>query len=201
MNGGPLAERVYEALRRRILENGFRPGARLDPAELAGELASSVTPVRDALHRLVGEALVETRTGGGFHLPLVDEPGLADLYGWHAELLLAALRRGADGARLDGQAPGRLDGADLAERARHLFARLAASTPNIEHRRALGSVGARLHAARRLEPAVLSGVEAEIEAIEAAAADRASLRRLIQAYHRRRIRTAAAIVRALYRGG
>lgn len=198
MNSGPTADRVYEALRRRILENGFRPGARLDPAELADALASSVTPVRDALHRLVGEALVDTRTGGGFYLPLIDEPGLADLYSWNGDLLLAALRNRTGPV----QPTGGVGAADLADRVQHLFAAVAAGSPNAEYLRAVGSAGARLHAARRLEPAVLDEVAPEVNALEAAIrdGDAPALRRLIQAYHRRRSRSAAAIVRALYRG-
>ena len=70
MNSGPTSERVYGALRERILANVFAPGARLDPAVLASELASSVTPVRDALHLLAGEQLVEVRPGDLIHADL-----------------------------------------------------------------------------------------------------------------------------------
>lgn len=200
MNGGPTAERVYDALRRRILENGFRPGQRLDPAELADALASSVTPVRDALHRLVGEALVDARAGGGFHLPLVDEPGLADLYSWNAEVLLTALRAAGSGPVGAARC---LEAMDHAERTQNVFAKIAARSSNLEHRRAIWSAGARLHAVRRVEPAVLADVQSEIDALEVTAAngDAAALRRLILVYHRRRSRSAAVIVRALYRGG
>ena len=91
MNSGPTSERVYGALRERILANAFAPGARLDPAVLASELASSVTPVRDALHLLAGEQLVEVRPGDGFHLPHLTGPGLDDLYALNAELRLLAV--------------------------------------------------------------------------------------------------------------
>src|SRR3546814_20965129 len=98
MNAGLTSERVYEGLRQRILDREFRPGDRLDPSALAEVLNSSVTPVRDALHNLTGAGLVETRTSEGFHLPHIDEPGLQDLYAWHAEILSLALRsrRAAD---------------------------------------------------------------------------------------------------------
>src|SRR3546814_5703166 len=79
MNSGHTAERVYDAIKQRIMAHEFRPGDRLDPAVLAELLASSVTPVRHALHMLAGEGLVEARTSGGFHLPSIDEPGLEDL--------------------------------------------------------------------------------------------------------------------------
>src|SRR3546814_94230 len=65
---------------------------RSDPAVLAELLASRVTPVRDALHMLAGEGLVEARTSGGFHLPSIDEPGLEDLYAWAGEVAALAIR-------------------------------------------------------------------------------------------------------------
>lgn len=92
MNSGLTAERVYDAIRAQILDRAYLPGTRLDPAQLAKELAASMTPVRDALHRLMGEGLVEARTGSGFHLPLLNEPSLIDLYRWSHELSLLALR-------------------------------------------------------------------------------------------------------------
>src|SRR5690606_19908960 len=92
MNSGATAERVHEVLKARIMGREFRPGDRLDPAVLAAPLSASVTPVRDALHLLTGEGLVETRTSGGFHVPALDEPALKDLYGWSAELLALAIR-------------------------------------------------------------------------------------------------------------
>src|SRR3546814_2721046 len=92
MNSGHTAERVYDAIKQRIMAHEFRPGDRLDPAVLAELLASSVTPVRDALHMLAGEGLVEARTSGGFHLPSIDEPGLEDLYAWAGEVAALAIR-------------------------------------------------------------------------------------------------------------
>src|SRR3546814_14778609 len=74
------------------MANELRPGDRLDPAVLAELLASSVTPVGDALHMLAGEGLVEARTSGGFHLPSIDEPGLEDLYAWAGEVAALAIR-------------------------------------------------------------------------------------------------------------
>lgn len=47
MNSGPTAERVHEALKRRIMGREFRSGDRLDPAVLAAPLSSTVTPARD----------------------------------------------------------------------------------------------------------------------------------------------------------
>jgi len=200
MNSGPTAERVHETLRKRIMTRAYRPGDRLDPAVLAAPLASSVTPVRDALHLLTGEGLVETRTSGGFHIPALDEPALKDLYDWSAELLALAIHAWP---RAGAPAPMPVVLADqpIADRASEIFLAVARRSANGEHPRAVDRLNARLHATRSVEPHVLDGVEEELAAIGLAAAsgERDRLRRLSTAYHRRRRRAAAAIVRAVYR--
>ena len=201
MNSGPTAERVYDALKRRIMARAFRPGERLDPAQLADTLASSVTPVRDALHRLTGERLVTTRTGDGFHLPPLDEPGLCDLYGWTCEVLLLAIRGwppSADPVQASPSAgPTRPCQAAIAR----LFADVAGRSANVEHVAALSSLNDRLSSVRLVEPQVLEHTEEEIEELQSALVGDGdkSLRSLVTAYHRRRKRHAADIVRATYR--
>lgn len=91
MNAGHTSERVQDALRRFIMERRFGPGAKLEPGELAAMLNASTTLVREALNHLAGAGLVESRTGGGFHLPLGDEVGLQDLYMFSGEKLHLAL--------------------------------------------------------------------------------------------------------------
>src|SRR5256885_14478398 len=86
-------ERVYAAIRQRLREGAYRPGARLEPALLSDELNASVTPVRDALHRLTGERLVEAPRHEGFRVPMMTETTLRHLYGWHLDLLLLAVMK------------------------------------------------------------------------------------------------------------
>jgi DNA-binding GntR family transcriptional regulator len=200
MNSGPTAERVYEALKRRIMEHGFRPGDRLDPAMLAETLSSSVTPVREALHRLTGEGLVDTRTSEGFHLPAIDEPALKDLYGWTNDVLLLAVR-GWSRARVPVITSSGVARSGSANWTAAIFLSIAERSSNSEHGRAVLSLNARLHAVRSVEPQVLDVVDAEIASIaEAVAGEEAErIRRLVSAYHKRRRRSAAALVRALYR--
>ncbi len=202
MNAGATAERVYDAIRRRIMTRGFRPGERLDPAALAETLASSVTPVRDALHLLTGEGLVVARAGEGFHLPQLDQPALNDLYSWFADVVVCTVR--AWPANLDKvPPPGGESTEEPAERSARLFAQMAMLSSNAEHAAAIASLNARLHAIRCVEPLVLGSIPAELDAIEAASLARegAELRRLIAGYVRRRMRHSAEIVRALYRAG
>lgn len=198
MSSGVTAERVYDALKRRLLSGALLPGEKLEPARLADDFSSSVTPVRDALHRLTGERLVETRTSDGFHLPLVTEPGLRDLYGWNAELvrlIARSWRRDAIGSALASDLP-----ADLAGATRTLFDRFALRSANPEHREQIASSNDRLTAARHAEGRVLSELEDELRAL-AETFDREPASQLLQridAYHRRRYRAVPAIVRALY---
>ncbi|GGD84460.1 hypothetical protein GCM10011515_00220 [Tsuneonella deserti] len=200
MNSGATAERVYDALKQRLMNHEFHPGDRLDPAMLADPLAASVTPVRDALHRLTGEGLVETRTSGGFHVPQLDEPALKDLYGWSGELVALALR----GWPTEGSAgkPTPVEGT-VAERAAAVFLAVGHRSRNGEHARAIDRLNARLHAVRMVEPHVLEAVDGELAELAEATnrSERKLLGRLSVAYHRRRDRAAAAIVRAVYRAG
>lgn len=203
MNSGATAERVYHVLRRRIMEHEFPPGDRLDPAALAEPLASSVTPVREALHVLTGEGLVETRTGGGFHLPPLDEPGLKDLYGWSAELLSLAIRgwpRAVDASGTQAQVS---EHATVADRTADLFLAIGRASLNREHARAIDGLNARLHAVRIVEPHFFESAESDVAEIASrfARGERDALRRLSASYHRRRRRLAADIVRAAYRIG
>lgn len=205
MTSGATSGRVYDVLKRRVLEREFRPGDRLDPTTLSETLNSSVTPVRDALHSLKGEGLVETRTSEGFYLPHVDAPGLQDLYGWTAEVLSLAIKhwhtKPPDG---DNPSPTtEMAAAETAQAAADLFAGIAHRSRNVEHRRAVASTNDRLHAARLAESKVMTGIQDELAAITAALVrgSTSDVRVLLASYHRRRHRAAAEIIRTLYRNG
>ena len=53
------AERAYKFIRSSILAGRFGSGMRLKEQEIAGELAISRTPVRDAIRRLHSDGLIE----------------------------------------------------------------------------------------------------------------------------------------------
>ncbi|MCM8732421.1 GntR family transcriptional regulator [Hephaestia sp. GCM10023244] len=190
MNAGSITERVYDALKRRLTGGSYRPGERLDPTTLAETLISSVTPVRDALHRLTGERLVETHPGTGFSVPHVTDADLRDLYEWSGQILTLAVRHSGPRdptAQTDITTP-------------RLFERIAAQSRNVEHAAAISTLNARLALARSVEPGLLDDLTEELHAMARAfAADDKDLSQLIVRYHRRRIRAAAEIVRSLYR--
>lgn len=60
---GSLSARAYVALREGLISGQFRPGQRLVMQELADQLGTSVTPVREACLRLVSERGLELRSG------------------------------------------------------------------------------------------------------------------------------------------
>lgn len=56
---GPLGQRVYVALRDRILDLSLEPGAVLRKSALCGQLGVSRSPIADALGRLSSDGLVD----------------------------------------------------------------------------------------------------------------------------------------------
>lgn len=65
----PVRERTYEFLKTNLLSGRFSPGDRLVEEQLAGELGVSRTPIREALHKLELEGLVEPIGTRGFRVP------------------------------------------------------------------------------------------------------------------------------------
>lgn len=86
---GDNSLRVYDALRQRIATRRYAPGQRLTEAEIASEFEISRTPVRQALHRLEVEGLIEVKNGVGLRVTEVDEAELKDIY--ELRMSLAAL--------------------------------------------------------------------------------------------------------------
>jgi DNA-binding GntR family transcriptional regulator len=192
-------DRVYAAIRDQLRRRRFRPGARLEPAALADQLNASVTPIRDALHRLTGERLVEAPRHEGFRVPQLSEARLRHLYAWHLDLLLLALMRRRPIAAECPPAP--TDAPDEHERRRALFVAIARSTGNPEHLAALESVAERLQPLEQLEDMLLDEVALETEAICDAlrAGDARQLRRRLVRYHRRRERIVPELLDRLER--
>src|ERR671923_2383300 len=77
---GDNSMRVYDVLRQRIATRQYAPGSRLTEAEIAQEFEVSRTPVRQALHRLAVEGLVEVKNGVGIRVTEVDDAELQDIY-------------------------------------------------------------------------------------------------------------------------
>lgn len=184
-------ERVYATLKQKLRQGGLRPGERLEPAALSDELFASVTPIRDALHRLTGERLVEAPRQDGFRVPLLSETRLRHLYAWHRDLLLLAImrRRALPAVDFDTTSPNR-PLMSPHEQIRAMFTAIARSTSNPEHILALESIAERLEPLERLEDMLLKEVEAESQLIFDAirSGNARLLRRRLLSWHRRRER-------------
>ncbi|WP_322013001.1 GntR family transcriptional regulator [Paraburkholderia sp. J12] len=70
---------VLQRIRHAILDGEWPPEHRLAPAALATRFDTSTTVVREALTRLTGEHLVESRTNRGFFIPRLDLREFSDL--------------------------------------------------------------------------------------------------------------------------
>jgi DNA-binding GntR family transcriptional regulator len=76
-----LLDQVYEALKERILDRTYEPGAKLNIDALRRELDVSSTPLREALARLSAEGLVKAAPFVGFAVaPMPSSDYYRDLY-------------------------------------------------------------------------------------------------------------------------
>lgn len=76
-----LAESVYEAVKRQIMDLELAPGARINMDQLARTLEVSNTPLREALTRLESEGLVTRRSLQGYSVvPLPARSDLEELF-------------------------------------------------------------------------------------------------------------------------
>ncbi len=75
----PLADLVYERLVGAIVEGILQPGSKLSERGLAAALGISAQPVREALRRLEGEGMVETRPRSGSVVARFDNGKLVEM--------------------------------------------------------------------------------------------------------------------------
>ncbi|WP_348657519.1 GntR family transcriptional regulator [uncultured Sulfitobacter sp.] len=73
-------ERTYLQLKEMAVNYDFKPDSRLNETELAKKLATSRTPLREALNRLVAEGFFTFRSGKGFFCRSLNPIGIMHLY-------------------------------------------------------------------------------------------------------------------------
>ena len=76
----PAHERVYRALRARILSGEMAPGEQVTLRGLAEELGVSMTPAREAVRRLVAERALEATASGRVAIPAPGARRLEELF-------------------------------------------------------------------------------------------------------------------------
>ncbi|WP_073494148.1 GntR family transcriptional regulator [Actinacidiphila paucisporea] len=77
---------AHARLREMIVAGAYAPGQRLTETEVAGALAMSRTPVREALRSLVADGLVRSADGRGVVVTALDPAALRDTYRVRAAL-------------------------------------------------------------------------------------------------------------------
>ena len=93
-----LADKAYAAVRDEILRGQLRPGTPLSRRRLARQLGMSVLPVTDALRRLEGDGLVESRARAGTRVRVPTETDVRELYELREALETASARLFAERA-------------------------------------------------------------------------------------------------------
>ncbi len=73
-----LGQKATELLRQMVLDGSFKDGERLVEDRIASELGISRTPLREALHRLAQEGILEKRRTGGYVLRTLQRTEIED---------------------------------------------------------------------------------------------------------------------------
>lgn len=193
---GSLTDRVHADIKAELTRGAVLPCDRVDVADICERYKVSPSPVRNALNRLVGEGLLETRSHDGFYVPRLTEDGLRDLYVLNELFLLTSL----DAAPTETPLPAPPVHLGIVEDTETLFLNLASLSGNHQIRRQMGCLNDHLRAIRHLPD--LGWVDRSVELSEIGYAcimqDRSGLARLIRRYHRQRYDLLPRIVALAY---
>jgi len=136
-----LADQAYAAIREEILRGQLRPGMALSRRRLARELGMSVVPVTEALQRLEGHGLVESRPRAGTRVRVPTEKDVRELYDLREALESQSARLFAERATADQC----LELREMADHVDVLFGRLAAGGEDPAFRSAVHSTHVKFH--------------------------------------------------------
>jgi len=191
---------VYGQVKRDLRSGRYVPGQRIDPATLAAGLNISVTPVRFALYRLVGETLIVDHARDGLHVPLLNEVALRDLYDWMEHLLLTACDSGVSrlASKVEPLQIVSADG-DLVKLTWQLFDTIARATARGALHHAVKQTNDRLAPIRHAEQELLKHGFEELSELNRLwqARDMPCLKSALRDYHERRRELVPCIVALL----
>jgi DNA-binding GntR family transcriptional regulator len=74
-----LSAQLYTQLRSALMDGQLSPGERLTISTVAEQFGTSITPVREAIFRLVSERALEMRTATSVHVPKLDPRQLREV--------------------------------------------------------------------------------------------------------------------------
>lgn len=121
LNRGNLSEQVYVTIRASLMDGRYTPGERLTIASLAAQLGVSITPVREAIFRLVSERALEMRAATSIRVRRLTAAELREIQIIRHHLEGEAAAQAA--AKISAKTLGRL------EKLQAEFTRAAASDP------------------------------------------------------------------------
>jgi len=90
-----LSSRVYSEIRDALMNGQYEPGERLRIAALAEQMGVSITPVREAIFRLVSEQGLEMKAATAVHVPVITAAHLREIQLIRHHLEGAAAERAA----------------------------------------------------------------------------------------------------------
>ena len=94
-----LRDRVYLDLRQALMTGRFMPGQKMPIRSLAATLGTSLTPVREALRRLISEGVLEGRPNRTVRVPVMTRVKLLELR--ELRVSLESLAAGHAAGRID----------------------------------------------------------------------------------------------------
>jgi len=120
-----ISDQIYEVLKERILLGKIASGERIIESNLAEDLKTSRTPVREAFQRLVQDGLVERVPQGGVRVSVITPRTVKEVFGIRAVLEGYALELACD--NIDVETVLKLK--ELAKQARKLLSSSGANDP------------------------------------------------------------------------
>lgn len=194
------AEQVYRDLKKALLSGRFTGSSDLSVTELASEFGLSSSPIRDTLHRMFGERLLEVGHHHGFRVIGWTPQKLRDSYTWHGQLIRLALK---SVARANPQLPVAPDGwatdyttpEAIVATTERMFVTLAGVSGSEEIVAAIANAGERLRAVRLREVEHWPDCADELNSanILAVSGTGKALLQMLWNYHRRRIRAVSML--------
>ena len=91
----PLGHHVFENLKQAIVRGDFSPGNRLVESRIAEAMGISRTPVREAIHKLEREGLIQKLPRGGFSVSSLTREEIEETFGIRSVLESYAARLAA----------------------------------------------------------------------------------------------------------
>ena len=188
-----LHERIYGGLKAALRSGRLYPGQHIDLTAISEEYRASVTPVREAVCRLVGEGLADFQRHGGFRVAPLRAEDLRGLYLFNAMILAHAIQLASD-VSLD-RALGSFwlprngaDDGEVAAAAAILFSAIGEAAGSNIFQRTLDNNSDRLGLARIAELQVLRDVHGELLMMNHGPTGqlKKTLSRRVAQYHRRR---------------